>query len=154
MAPARADELEAVERWYLAVVPGGQQIVEHRVELFLRRIPRLVQVVVDARGVDGANGGFSVGIGSQEHALGVGIERDGLLEELDAGHAGHALVADDERDDVVALLELAADVECGLSGGGAQDAVVLAVLAAQVLHDSLEYADVVVHCEKNRFGHT
>ena len=38
-------------------------------------------------------------------------------------------------------------------GGGAQDAIVLAVVAAQILHDSFEYAGVVVDREENGLGH-
>ncbi len=39
------------------------------------------------------------------------------------------------------------------AGCGAQDAVVLAVVAAQILHDSFEYAGVVVDGEENWLRH-
>ena len=95
-------------------------------------------------GVDGADGGFGVGVGGEQDALGLGEDLHGALEEVDAGHAGHALVGEEEGDDVAALFELGGDVEGGLSGGGAEDAVVLAVLAAEVLDDCFEDADVVI----------
>ncbi len=104
-------------------------------------------------GVDGADGSFGVGVGGEEDALGVGIDRQGLLEEVDSGHSGHALVGEEEGDRVLALLKLAADVERGSAGGGADDAVVLAVVAAQVLDHSFQYAGVVVDGEQDRLRH-
>ena len=41
----------------------------------------------------------------------------------------------------------------GLSGCGAEDAVLLSVVAAQVGDDGFEYADVVVDGEDNGFWH-
>ncbi len=72
--PAHADDANAFEGWLVALLPGFEQVVQHRVELFFGRIPRLVQVVVDLGGVDGADGGFGVGVGGQQHALGVRID--------------------------------------------------------------------------------
>jgi hypothetical protein len=144
-APASTDELQAVISGLMSVVPGGDEIVEDRVELVLWRIPGLGQVVVDACGVDGTDGGFGVCIRGEEYALRVRVERDGFFEEVDAGHAGHALVGEEEGDDIATLFELLAGVECGLSGCRAEDAVVFSVFSAQVLDDSLKYADVVIY---------
>ena len=56
-----------------AGLPVVEQIVEHGIELLLGRIPGLQQVVVDARLVDRADGRVRVGVGGQEHALGIGV---------------------------------------------------------------------------------
>ena len=137
----------------MSAVPGGEQVVENRVKLLFGGVPGLVEVVVDACGVDGADGGFGVGVGGEQDALGVREHGDGALEEVDAGHAGHALVGKEESDGFFAFEELSAHVERGLTGSGAQDAVLLAILPAQILDDGFEYADVVVDCEKNWFCH-
>ncbi len=151
--PAGADDDDSFVGRLIALLPGFQQVVEHGVELLFGRIPGLVEVVVDLGGVDGADRGFGVGVGGEEDALGVGVDGDGLLQEVDAGHAGHALVGEEECDDVLAFLELAADVERGCAGGGADDAVVLTVVPAQILDYSLQYAGVVVDGEQNWLGH-
>ncbi len=52
-----------------------------------------------------------------------------------------------------AFLQLAADVQGCLPGGGAQDAIFFAVLATKVLNDGFEDADVVVDCENDGFRH-
>ena len=54
-----------------ARLPGGEQILEHREELLLGRIPRLEQVVVERDLVDRRDRGVGVGVGGQQHALGV-----------------------------------------------------------------------------------
>ena len=51
-------------------VPRRQQVVEHRIELLLRRIPRLEEVVVQIDHVDGVDGGTGVGVGRQQHTPG------------------------------------------------------------------------------------
>ena len=79
--------------------------------------------------------------------------RERLLQKVDAGHSGHALVGEEESDGVFALVELAADVQRGRPGGGADDAVVLTVVPAQVLDHGLQYAGVVVDGEQNRLRH-
>ncbi len=108
---------------------------------------------MDLGGVDGADGGFGIGVGGEQDALGLGVERHGLLQEVDAGHAGHALVGEEEGDGLLALDELAADIERGHAGGGAEDTVVLAVVAAQVLHHGFQYAGIVVDGEKDWLWH-
>ncbi len=121
-----ADDANAVEGWLVAVAPGTEQVIEHGVKLFLGRIPRLVQVVVNLGGVDGADGRFGVRVGGQQHAFRVRVELHGALQEFDPGHAGHALVGQKKRDHVAAILELLADIERGAARCGAQDAVRLA----------------------------
>ncbi len=151
--PARADDANALIGGLVALLPGFEQIVEYGVELLFGWVPGLVEVVVDLGGVDGADGGFGVGVGGQEDALGVGVDGEGLLQKVDAGHSGHALVGEEESDGVLALMELAADVQRGRTGGGADDAVVLTVVPAQVLDHGLKYAGVVVDGEQNWLRH-
>jgi hypothetical protein len=46
--PAWADNAQAFKRWLIASLPVFEQVVECGVELLFGRIPRLVEVVVDA----------------------------------------------------------------------------------------------------------
>ncbi len=53
-----------------AGLPGRQQVLDDRVELLLRRVPRLEQVVVQRDLVDRLDGRRGVGVGGQQDALG------------------------------------------------------------------------------------
>ena len=52
------------------LAPVVEQVVEHRVELLLGRVPRLHQVVVEPHDVDRVDRRLRVGVGGQQHALG------------------------------------------------------------------------------------
>src|SRR5207302_4671666 len=95
-----------------------------------------------------------VGVGGQQDALGLGIDSEGLLEEIDAGHTGHALVGEEEGDGIVAVLELAADIERRTAGRRPDDTVVLAIVTAKILDYSLQDTGVVVDSEQDRLRHT
>ena len=72
--PAVADHPHRPRPAAGAGLPVAEQVVEHRVEPLLRRVPRLEQVVVEPDLVDRSDGGVGVGVGGQQHALGVGRE--------------------------------------------------------------------------------
>jgi hypothetical protein len=151
--PAQADDADALIGGFVALLPGFEQVIEDGVEFLFGRVPGLVEVVVNLGGVDGADGGFGVRVGGEQDAFGLRIEHHGLLQEVDAGQAGHALVGEEERDGVLSLQQLPADIERRLAGGSAKDAIVLAVVGAQVLHDGFKNAGVVVDGEKNGLRH-
>jgi DNA-binding NarL/FixJ family response regulator len=138
----------------VALLPGFEQVVQYGIELFFRRIPWLVEVIVNFGGVDGANGGLSVGVGRQQDSFRVRIDGEGLLKKIHASHSRHALVGEEESDDVVAFLQLVADVERGGTRCSANYAIVLAIVTAQILDYSFKHADVVVDCKQNRLRHT
>ena len=64
-----------------ARLPGREQILDHREQLLLGRIPRLEQVVVERDLVDRGDRRLGVGVCGQQHALGVGDD----LARLHAG---------------------------------------------------------------------
>jgi len=85
-SPSAAQEPQPLER---GTVPGGpvrEQIVDDRVQLLLWGIPRLQQVLVELDLVDRPDCDVSVGVGRQQDALGVGLERERFGEELGACH--------------------------------------------------------------------
>ena len=91
--------------------PVLEQVVEHRIQPLLGWMPGLHEVVVEADLVDGAHRHLGVGVRRQEHALRVGGDGGDMRQQLDARHARHALVGDDERQRVAARAEAADDLE-------------------------------------------
>jgi hypothetical protein len=77
----------------------------------------------------------------------------GLLEEVNAQHAGHALVGKQQGHFLVAQLQFFHRFEGFFAGGGAEEAVIFAVTAAQVAFDGPQHLGVVVHDEDNRLFH-
>ena len=83
-------------------VPGAEEVVEHRIELLLRRIPGLEQVVVQIDHVDGVDGGARVGIRGEQDTPGGREEVHRLLEEFDAVHLRHPVVRQQQRHHITA----------------------------------------------------
>src|SRR5260370_39018466 len=88
-----------LKRRLIALLPGLEQVVQHRVELLLGWVPGLVEVVVNLGGVDGPDRCLGVGVSRQQDTFGVRVDLHGLLEEIDAGHPRPPLVREEERDD-------------------------------------------------------
>ena len=122
-----------------------KEIVERRKELFLRRIPRLHQVVVNFGFVDGIDSGVGVGVGGQQGTLGLGMNIHGLGEETYAIHVRHALIGKKQGDRIVSSFEFAQGAEAGAAGVGAHDAVFLRVVAAQVAFDGAEHFGIIIN---------
>jgi hypothetical protein len=83
-----------------------EEPVDHRVQLFLWRIPRLEQVVVQVDDIDRVDRGVGVGVRRQQHPAGERVDVHRLFEELDAAHLRHPVVGDEHCDGVTAQLEL------------------------------------------------
>ena len=104
---AVADEPHAAGLQRGPGLPRGQQVLHDRVELLLRRIPRLEQVVVQRDLVDRLDRRRRVGVGRQQDALGARDELPSGDEVVGARHPGHPLVGDEQRHLVAAPDELA-----------------------------------------------
>ena len=130
--PAVADDTDPLERRPEGGQPVVEQVGEDRVELLLRRVPRLHQVLVEADRVDRPDGDLGVRVGGQEDPLYVREELDRLGQKVDAGHAGHALVHDQEGDRFAAEGDLAERLESGGARVGGQDTIVAAVLPPEI----------------------
>jgi hypothetical protein len=81
--------------------PVAEQIVDHRVQTVLGRIPRLEQVVVQADLVDRPDGDVGVGICGEHQKLRARRMGVGLREQLDPRHLRHPLIGDDQRHQLV-----------------------------------------------------
>jgi len=104
--PPVTDDLRLGHRPVIRRQPRLQQPVDHRVELLFRRVPRLEQVVVQVDDVDRVDGGAGVGVCRQQHAPCPRVKVHGPLEELDPVHLRHAVVGQDQGDQVTAQLHL------------------------------------------------
>ena len=133
--------------------PVAEQVVEHGVEPLLRWVPRLQQVVVEADVVDRPDRDVGVGVGRQQQPLRLRRVGAGLLEQLDAGHARHALVGGDQGDRLAAERKRGEDVERLGARGRPDDPVVVGVPTAQVAGDRSRHGRVVVDRQDGRFGH-
>ena len=71
--PPMAEHPDALEARPKRRAPILQEIVEHRVEVVLRRVPRLQEVMMDFGFVDGANRRVSIGVGREQDAFRVRI---------------------------------------------------------------------------------
>ena len=78
-------------------LPGVEQIVDDREQAFLGRIPRLREVVIEMRLVDGLDGRVDVRVGREHHATRLRIDLAGSRKHFGSLNAWHPLVADDER---------------------------------------------------------
>ncbi len=132
-------------------MPVIQQVGDDGVEPLLRRIPRFHEVVVELRLVDGLDGRRRVRVGGEQHALGARVELAGAAQELQARHARHALVHQEEGHRVVRQLGLLQQLQRGFARVGPQDAVARAVLAPQVARHGAQHSRVVVHRQDDRF---
>ena len=71
-AEAVPDEPHAARLDRGAGLPGRQEVLDDREQLLLRRVPRLQQVVVERDLVDRLDRRLGVGVGGEQHALGLG----------------------------------------------------------------------------------
>ena len=125
-------------------VPGGEEVVEHRIELLLRWVPGLEQVVVQIDHVDGVDGGTRVGIGRQQNTPGRREEVHRLLEEVDPVHLRHPVVRQEQRHHVAAQLQFLERLQSLIARLGPDDPVVLSVGPAQISRDGAGDFGVVV----------
>ncbi len=150
---ARAGDPDAVVGKARLRLPVRQQVVQDRIEALFRRIPGLQEVVIEAHVVDAGDRGLRVGIGRQEDPARLREELERLAQELRAGHLGHPLVHEEERDGSAALLQLPGGLEGFAAGAGLEHPVVAAVVLAQVALDRAQHLRVVVDGQNYRSDH-
>ncbi len=151
--PERAGDAEPFVGHRRLGLPLLEQIVEHREEVILGRIPRLHQVVVEADFVDARDGGLRVGVGREQDLLRVGEDLDRRAEELRAAHAGHALVDEQDGERPFAGLQLAHGRQRLLSAARLHHAHAVLEVPAQIALDRVEHLRLVVDGEEDRLLH-
>ena len=128
-------------------LPVFEQIVQLRIKVLGGRIPRLHEKIMDAGLVDGADRGGRIGVGGEQGALGVGINAHGFLQEVHAIDARHALVRQKQRHAVAAKFQLLQKVERAFGRPASEDAIIPAVLRAQVAFNGPQNIGIVVHAQ-------
>ncbi len=131
--PALADDPKDGVSRAIGARPGGERLLDLRVEQLLGRGPALQEPEVDAperrrmlQGIQGAerNTGTTAIHGHEQSAHSAPVERASPREELDAAHARQVEVGSYERDGVAGVRQA---LECGEPGRGrigGEDAVV------------------------------
>jgi len=123
-----------------------QQVVERGIEFFLGRIPRLHQIIMYARLVDGVDGGIRIRVRRKQGPLGEGVHLHGFGEEIYAIHLGHALIGEKQGHGIVARFQFLQCGEAGTAGIRTHDAVAIRVPAAQVALNGPQDFRVVIYC--------
>ena len=150
--PAVPDHLGVGDGAFRRPLPRRQQRIDNGVELLLGRVPWLQQVVVEVDDVDRVDGGVGVGVGGQQHAPRHRIQIHRPLEEFDAAHLRHPVVRDQHRDRLATQFEFLKRLQRVGTGFRADDAVLLAVMAAQVAGDRARHRGIVVHGQQHWFS--
>ncbi len=143
----------ALERRFVMSEPIVQQVVEHRIELLVWRIPGLEEVVVEANNVDGANSSVDVGVGRQEDAPGVGEKLDGLFEQVNPSHSRHTVIGQKQGDLIAAQFQFSQRFKGSGARFGAQHAEGLGVVSAQGTCNGLRNRHVIIDGQQNRLIH-
>ena len=132
-------------------LPRRQQVLDDRVELLLGRVPGLEQVVVEVDLVDRLDRRLGVGVGGEQHALGLGrrarAPRRGTRSPTCRACAGRRPAA---RPASPRARSSRSASSASLAGGGAQDPVALAEPAPQVARDGGEHGRLVVDGDDRR----
>ena len=129
-------------------LPRLQQLVDDRIELLLRRLPGLQQIVIDIDDVDRRDGGVGVGVRGEQRPACLRNQIHGLLEEVDAVHPRHAIVGQDRRHLLAAQHDFPDRLQRFLARVGPHDPIVRAVSAAQIAGHRTRHARVVVDGEQ------
>ena len=132
--------------------PRVQQRVDHRVQLLLRRVPRLEQVVVQVDHVDRVDRGPGIGVRGEQHPPRAGVDVHGLLEELDPVQLRHPVVGQDRGDQIAAQLHLPQRVQPVGRRLGPHDPVPVPVPPPQVAGHRPGYRRIVVDRQDRRAG--
>ena len=112
--PPRAQHPDSLERRAIGSLPVVEQVIQLRIEVLRRRVPRLHEKVIDVGFVDGADRSIGIGVRGQQRALGVGKNPRCFLQKSDAVHVRHALVRQQQGHAVIAHLQLLQKVQRAL----------------------------------------
>ena len=151
--PACAHNTDALESGPVVLLPCLQQIVEHRIQVLLGRIPGLQEVMVQPDLIDRPNRRLGVRVGGQEHARRIGEILNGGRQELDAVHLRHAMVNQEQGDRLVAQADLRKQFQRRWAGGSGEDAITVAVVAPQIALNRSQNIRIVIDCKNSGLRH-
>ena len=103
--------------------------------MLVRRVPGLQKKIIDVGLIDGADGGVHVGVSGQQCPLGLGKNPHALLQKLDAIHARHALVGQQQGHAVIPHLQLLQQIQRAFRRIAANHPVFGAIFRTQIALD-------------------
>ena len=148
--PLMSDQPQSLRLGEILGQPGVEQIVDHREQAFLGWIPRLRQVVIEMRDVDGLDGRVDVRVGREHYAARQRINVARLREDVGPLDARHPLVADHDCQRVASRLELADGGERLFARRRADDRVGLPIPSAEIATHRREHLCIVVNDKQVR----
>src|SRR5437773_6610057 len=151
--PLVSDQPQSLRLGEILGLPVVEQIVDYREEAFLGWIPRLREVVIEMRHVDGLDGGVDVRVGREHHASRQRIHVARLRERVGPLDARHPLVADHDGQRVASRLDFADGGERLFARGRADDRVGLTVPRAEIAAHRREHLRIVVNDKKYGLVH-
>ena len=154
LRPPVADHAHAFEAVAVRQLPIGEQFVEHREQSLLRWRPRLHQVVIEPDLVDRPDGNVGVGVGREQHELGVRRRTPWIV----AAARCRSSPAFGGRDTMSATrwsrrANSSSAVIASLPDVAPRDSVPFAVAGAQVARDRLRHSHIVVDGQDDGPGH-
>jgi hypothetical protein len=139
-----AQNAHAVERRTVIGLPVFEQVVEDWIEVLFGRIPRFEEIMMNARLINGLNGGVRVGVCSEQNAFRFRINVDGPADEIHAAHFRHALIGEKKSHGIMAAFQRFQRADrCG-ARIGSHDPVAVRVALAQVAFDGAEHFRIIV----------
>ena len=133
--------------------PVYEQFVQDRIETFFRRMPGFHQVIIQPDFIDRRNCCFGIRIGSQQHALGLWIGQDSLLQKFHPIHFRHALVHQEQCNRLIPLLHFFDVIQCGLPRVDRDDAIIFSIACSQVAFNCVQNRRIVIDRKNYRFCH-
>ncbi len=134
-------------------LPVVEKSREERVEVLLRWCPRFQEIVIESDLVDGPDRDVRVGVGGEQHTLGVRVELERLAKKLDAAHPGHPLVHQEQGDRLFPQPEGVQNLQRLIAGSRLHDPVLLAVFPVQVPGDGRQDRGIIIDGENHRVRH-
>ena len=134
-------------------LPVVEEIVDRWIEILFRRGPRLREIVVDVRLIDGAYRRIHIRIRGQQHTARERIHVERLREQFITQHSRHPLIADDHRQCFAARLQFPNGRERLLSGFRAEDGVVLPISRTKIPAHRCAHLRIVVDEQQRGFVH-
>ncbi len=103
--------------------------------------------------IDPGDGDVGIGVGREQHLARLGVQAGHFREQLQARHARHPLVYQEERDLGVPGGEFPGGIEPFGRGPRLQDPIVGPVVLPEVPFDGAQDHGIVIDRENDRFGH-
>jgi hypothetical protein len=133
--------------------PLVEQIIEYRVEVSIRRIPGLQQILIGLYKVDRLDRCFGIRICRQQHPARFRKFANGGGKKFDPAHVGHPMIGHQESDRFRTPGKPLQDIERRGARVGGEHAVAAAVLLSQIAFNGPQDVRIVIDSKHDRSRH-